>query len=112
MATFSTFVAWQLIQWGVPFWGAFFLTLAISFVGGVVIERTLIRPIERAPVLTIVIVTLGGLIALNGLSGWIWGSETKTFPSAFSTRPITIGGVAFSIQEFGFIGVTIGAVTL
>ena len=57
-------------------------------------------------------VTLGGLILLNGLIGWIWGSETKTFPSAFSTRPITIGGVAFSIQDFGVIGVTIGAVAL
>jgi branched-chain amino acid transport system permease protein len=112
MATFSTFVAWQLIDWGMPYWGAFFLTLGLSFLGGVAIERTVIRPIERASVLTIVMVTLGGLIALNGLTGWIWGSETKTFPSAFSTRPITIGGVAFSIQEFGVIGVTLGAATL
>jgi branched-chain amino acid transport system permease protein len=112
MATFSTFVAWQLMEWGMPYWGAFFLTLGLSFLGGVLVERTLIRPIERAPVLTIVMVTLGGLILLNGLIGWIWGSETKSFPSAFSTRPITIGGVAFSIQDFGVIGVTIGAVAL
>ncbi len=112
MATFSTFIAWQLIEWGLPFWGAFFLTLGISFVGGVIVERVVIRPIERASVLTIVMVTLGGLIALNGLTGWIWGSDTKTFPSAFSTQPITIGGVAFSIQEFGFIGVSLAAVAL
>jgi branched-chain amino acid transport system permease protein len=110
LATFSTFLAWQLLEWGVTYWVAFFLTLALSFLGGVVVERTLIRPIEGAPVLTIVMVTLGGLILLNGLTGWIWGSETKTFPSAFSTRPITIGGVAFSIQDFGVIGVTLGAV--
>jgi branched-chain amino acid transport system permease protein len=112
LATFSTFIAWQLMEWGLPYWGAFFLTLGLSFVGGVAIERTLIRPIERTSVLTIVMVTLGGLIALNGLTGWIWGSDTKTFPSAFSTRPIMIGGVAFSIQEFGVIGVTLGAVGL
>ena len=31
MAMFSTFIAWQLIQWGVPFWAAFFLTLAMNF---------------------------------------------------------------------------------
>ena len=92
MATFSTFIAWQLMEWGMPYWGAFFLTLGLSFLGGVLVERTLIRPIERAPVLTIVMVTLGGLILLNGLIGWIWGSETKTFPSAFSTRPITSAG--------------------
>ena len=39
-------------------------------------------------------------------------AATRTFPSAFSTRPITICGVAFSIQEFGVIGVTLGAVAL
>ena len=112
MATFSTFLAWQLMEWGMPYWGAFFLTLGLSFLGGVLIERTLIRPIERAPVLTIVMVTLGGLILLNGLIGWIWGSETKPFPSAFSTRPIHVGGVAFSIQDIGVIAVTVGAVAL
>ena len=36
MAMFSTFIAWQLMQWGVPYWGAFLLTLAFSFAGGIV----------------------------------------------------------------------------
>jgi branched-chain amino acid transport system permease protein len=80
LATFSTFIAWQLIDWGVPFWGAFFLTLAISFAGGVVVERVVSRPIESAPVLTIVMVTLGMLILLNGVTGWIWGSQTGGWP--------------------------------
>ncbi|MBK8764329.1 MAG: branched-chain amino acid ABC transporter permease, partial [Burkholderiaceae bacterium] len=31
MATFSTFIAWALIQAGIPYWAAFFLTVAISF---------------------------------------------------------------------------------
>src|ERR671923_60067 len=34
MAMFSTYIAWQLVQWGLPYWVAFFLTLALSFVGG------------------------------------------------------------------------------
>ena len=41
MAMFSTFIAWQLMQWGVPYWGAFVLTLAFSFAGGIV-DRTAI----------------------------------------------------------------------
>ena len=36
MAMFSTFISWQLMQWGVPYWGAFLLTLAFSFAGGIV----------------------------------------------------------------------------
>ena len=35
MAMFSTFISWQMMQWGVPYWGAFVLTLAMSFAGGI-----------------------------------------------------------------------------
>src|ERR1044071_1925973 len=38
MAMFSTFIAWQLIQWGIPYWLAFALTIALSFAAGVVTE--------------------------------------------------------------------------
>jgi branched-chain amino acid transport system permease protein len=111
MATFSTFIAWALIvDSGWPYWVGFAVTLAISFVAGVLLERVLIRPVERASVLTIVMVTLGLAISLNGLSGWKWGAGTKSFPSAFSTRPIHVAGVSFSIQDLGFIAVTLGAV--
>ncbi len=110
MATVSTFVAWSLVHHGMPFWGAFFLTLALSFVGGVALERVVIRPVENAPVLTVVIVTLGLAIGLNGFTSVEWGSEVKKFPSPFPTRPIHVGGVAFSIQDLGVIGVSIALV--
>jgi branched-chain amino acid transport system permease protein len=110
MATVSTFVAWSLVHRGMPFWGAFFLTLALSFVGGVALERVVIRPVENAPVLTVVIVTLGLAIGLNGFTSVEWGSEVKKFPSPFPTRPIHVGGVAFSIQDLGVIGVSLALV--
>jgi branched-chain amino acid transport system permease protein len=112
MAMFSTFVAWQLVQWDLPYWVAFVLALAISFAGGVVLERVVIRPVEQAPVLTIVIVTLGLGILLNGAASWIWSSEPRTLPSAFSTDPVRIAGVAFSLQDLGTIGISILVVAL
>src|SRR6266705_4471324 len=59
MATFTTFIAWSLMNHGLSFWTAFPIVLAIAFAGGVAIERVVIRPVEDAPVLTIVIITLG-----------------------------------------------------
>ncbi len=67
MATFTTFIAWSLMNHGLSFWTAFPIVLAIAFAGGVAIERIVIRPVENAPVLTIVIITLG--LALLS-SGW------------------------------------------
>jgi branched-chain amino acid transport system permease protein len=110
MAMFATFVAWSLTNNGVSFWPAFFLTLAVAFAGGVAIERAVIRPVENAPVVTVVIVTIGLAVLLNGLASAIWGSEVKKFPSAFSTRTIDAAGVAISVQDVGVIAVSIALV--
>jgi branched-chain amino acid transport system permease protein len=47
MAMFSTYIAWSLVESGLPYWGAFAATVAISFAMGVVIERAIIRPIAN-----------------------------------------------------------------
>jgi len=112
MAMFTTYIAWTLVEAGLTYWLAFGLTLLAAFVFGVAIERVVIRPLERAPVLTVVIITLGLLVALNGLAAAIWSSEVKAFPSAFSTRAVRIGGVSFSIQDIGVIAVSLAAVVL
>src|SRR3954452_15715754 len=59
MATFTTFIAWSLMNHGLSFWAAFPIVLAIAFAGGVAIERVVIRPVESASTVTIIIVTLG-----------------------------------------------------
>jgi branched-chain amino acid transport system permease protein len=83
MATFSTFVAWELMQRGMPYWAAFFLTLALSFVGAVAIQRLVLRPLEDAPVLNNVIVFIGLLLIFNALSGWFFDHTIKAFASPF-----------------------------
>jgi branched-chain amino acid transport system permease protein len=112
MATFTTFIAWSLMNRGLSYWPAFVLTLGIAFVGGVGVERVFIRPVERRPELVIVIVTIGLLIALNGLTGWIWGPEVKAFDSPFPNRTIDVAGVAVSIQDIGTFCVCLATVLL
>jgi branched-chain amino acid transport system permease protein len=115
LAMFTTYIAWQLTQLGVPIWGAFGITVVIAFIGGVVLERVVIRPVERADALTVVIVSLGLFIAINGLAGWIWGYIVKSFPTPFPTTPIAIAGIDFSAQDLGIIVVslvTLSAISL
>ena len=110
MAMFTTYIAWALMNRGLDYWPAFALTLAIAFVGGVAIERTVIRPVENKPVLAIVIVTIGLLIAINGLAGWIWGADVKSFDSPFPNRTIEVGDVVISTQDIGTFAVCIATV--
>jgi branched-chain amino acid transport system permease protein len=107
MAMFSTYLAWTLLNAGLPYWVAFFATLAIAFVGGLLLERILIRPVENAPVLTIVIVCIGLLVILNSVAGWVYSYIQKPFPSPFPDKPIRIGQIVFGAHDLGAIGVTL-----
>jgi branched-chain amino acid transport system permease protein len=106
MAMFSTYLAWSLVNAGVPYWIAFVLTVAISFVGGVVIERVVIRPVEHAPVLSIVTVFIALLVIFNSVAGWIFTYTIKTFPSPFPEQPL-FGNRFVSSHELGAIGMTL-----
>jgi branched-chain amino acid transport system permease protein len=88
------------------------VTIALSFAGGSLIEETLIRPLRNGPLLGIVILTVGLLIAINGLDTWIWGGDARQFEGPFSTAAIHIRGVAFSKQEIGVISVSLVTVLL
>jgi branched-chain amino acid transport system permease protein len=111
MAMFSTYIAWTLTaNHGWSYWPAFVITIVLSFLGGLAVQRTVIRPIERASILTIVIVTIGLVLIFNGLAGWIWSAEVRAFPSAFPNETISVRGVAISVQDLGTIGVVLALV--
>lgn len=107
MAMFSTYLAWSLLNAGLPYWVAFFLTLVIAFVGGLLIERVLIRPVESAPILSIVIVCIGLLFIFNSVAGWIYSYIQKPFPSPFPDRPLRIGNIVFGAHDVGAFALTL-----
>ncbi len=111
MAMFSTYLAWTAIDAGVPYWGAFVLTIVAAFAIGAAIERIVIRPVENAPVLAVVVVFIGLLLIFNSLAGWLYSYTIKTFPSPFPTTPV-FGQTLVSAHELGAIGVTLVVLAL
>jgi branched-chain amino acid transport system permease protein len=112
MAMFSTFGAWALVQAGFPLGIALLLALAGSFVGGMVIERVIIRPVEGQDPLTILIVTLGLFILINSLAGWIWGFNNRGFPRALPDGSADVAGVNLSYESLGIVAVLLVVVGL
>ena len=106
MAMFSTFIAWQLMQWGIPYWGAFVLTIAISFLAGVIIERAIFKPLHGAPVLSHVVVFIAMFAILNSAAGFIWDYTIKPFPTPFGSQPFLGNGI-MSAHDAGMIAVTL-----
>jgi branched-chain amino acid transport system permease protein len=106
MAMFATYLAWALIQAGLPYWGAFCITVLGAFIGGVLIERIVIRPVENAPILALVIVFIALLVIFNSLAGWIFSYTIKPFPSPFPSRSL-FGNSYVSSHELGSMMITL-----
>jgi branched-chain amino acid transport system permease protein len=106
MATFSTFLAWQMIHWGWPYWAAFAAAVALSFAGGIVVERILFRPIHNAPILSQLVAFIALFSILNSADGEIWDFTIKSFPTPFGTRPL-FGSGLISTHQAGMIAVTL-----
>jgi branched-chain amino acid transport system permease protein len=113
MAMFSTFLAWQLEDAGLPIVVAILGAMAASVVGGAIIERTVIRPVGEDNVLAIVIVTIGIFIAVNALAAWIYGTDGRTFPRIFSNDSLVdIGDVTVTRETAGILGILLLVVAL
>ena len=92
MLMITTFIASAVINSTGSYWLGFAVALAAGLVFGVVVERLLIRPVEAAPPLNAVILTLGLYTLLIAAAGMIWGNTPRSFPAAFSLRGYVVGG--------------------
>lgn len=112
MAMFSTYVAWQFTAWGWPVWSAIAAAVVLSLLGGMLIERVVIRPVEGASELTVLIVAVGLLLIFNQAAGWIWGFLVKDFPSPFPAGVWTLGQVRLSASTLGILAVLLASMGL
>ena len=92
MLMITTFIASAVISSGGSYVLGFVLALASGFVFGAVVERVVVRPVEHAPPLNAVILTLGLYTLLVAVAGMIWGNTPRSFPAAFSLRGYRVGG--------------------
>ena len=106
MAMFSTYIALTLIQAGVPYWAAFCITVPVSFVIGAIIQRVLMEPLAKAPILASVGVFIGLLLTFNSVAGWIFTYTLKPFPTPFGEGKPLFGGFV-SRHELGSTAVTL-----
>jgi branched-chain amino acid transport system permease protein len=107
MLMFTTFIAWAVIDGGASYWVGFVVALLAGLALGAIVERVVIRPVENAPILTIVIVTLGLLVIFNSIAGWVWTYVQKPFPSPFPREPIHLGAIVYGSHDVGQIAVTL-----
>jgi branched-chain amino acid transport system permease protein len=110
MLMITTFIASAVINSSGSYALGFTVALVSGLVFGAVVERVLVRPVEGAPPLNAVIVTLGLYTLLVAVAGMIWGNSPRAFPAAFSIRGYNVGGtrLLFAPNDTFIVLVVIG----
>ncbi len=109
MAMVSTYLTWTLLDAGLPLVVALGSSIAISFVGGALIERMIMRPIaaKSANHLPVVVASIGLLLALNSFAQWVYGPDGRVLPSLFGDGTIRAGSLSFTSATVGALGVLV-----
>jgi branched-chain amino acid transport system permease protein len=100
MAMLSTFVSFTFLNGlHLPYPVSFLLALIFAAAFGLAVERVLMRPVQKAPVLNQIILTLGLYLAFRGIAGMIWGYTPASYPTALPDDPINLGGIILTANQ-------------
>ncbi len=111
--TWGAYLAWVLSAGALhlPYALVFLLSVPVLFVGGMVVERALIRPLRWRSEwqITTMIVTLGLAILAENVAVQVFGPLTKSLPSLFPGS-LSVGGFQFAWHSIAML--TIAIVTM
>jgi branched-chain amino acid transport system permease protein len=99
MGMFMVYVAYSLIALKINPLVALLIILPLSALFGYVVEKFTIRPLKKLSHGSMLIITLGILMILEGLALQLWGTDYKGFPEIVKGRPIIFRG-SFGILIF------------
>jgi len=97
MVMVGAFITYALVvQFHIPILISLLLAFLISGVMGMIIERSVLRYLTGASLISIIMVTLGISYVMDGGALATWGSSNFTFPKLFPSFSIQLGGIRVS----------------
>ena len=82
-----------LVEYELPFWLGFLLTMGFMAVFGIVVQMLILRPLIGEPIISIIMVTIGFSSFMQSLMSWIFGNSAVSFPRIFEVEVVNIGGL-------------------
>ena len=95
-----------------PYLPVVILTIVLMAIFGLLLERTLIRPMIGEPPFAVLMLTIGLGFAIRAIAGMIWGHDEKEFDTPYSVDPVSIGGVTFDFEHLVVVAGTLVLVLL
>ena len=95
-AMVGAYVTYALIRLGLPIFAAVVASMVFMAIVGIFTERLILRPMLNAPVVAVMMVTLGLLISSRAICLLIWGADQIAFPQIFKQGFVEIGGISMT----------------
>ncbi|MGE4291470.1 MAG: branched-chain amino acid ABC transporter permease [Desulfovibrio sp.] len=81
------------VQFHIPFFWSFLLTLGFSVLLGMCIERLALRPLIGESGISVIMVTIGLSSVLRSLVQLVWGHDLQVYPQVLPSEPVFIAGL-------------------
>jgi branched-chain amino acid transport system permease protein len=91
---------------------AFVLSILCVALVGFLLQRLAIHPARNAPVVSLIIITIGASMFIRGIVGWRWGKDAVVIPEFSGGGSVSVLGAAVSTQTFWILGTTLGIMLL
>jgi len=92
-AMVGAYVTYFLVTMGLSPLIGVIVSMAIMAGLGALTERAILRPMLKAPVVAVMMVTLGLLIVSQAICLAIWGPDQRAFPALFPSGAVEIAGI-------------------
>ena len=93
MVLFAALTFVSLVERGIPFWGAFVLTLLTMAVLAWLIEWLVLRPLVNRSPITLFMATLGLSYIVEGLAQAVWGAQVHALEIGINDEPYEVFGL-------------------
>ncbi|CAK0776240.1 branched-chain amino acid transport system permease protein [uncultured Gammaproteobacteria bacterium] len=100
----------SLVGLGVPLILAILLAIAATVAVGLAVARFAVAPARGAPVVTLIIITIGASIFLRGVAQVLWGKSFHSLPSFSGDTPFVIGGATLLPQSLWVLATTLAII--
>lgn len=84
---------WFLVEFQIPFFFGFLITLAFMMIFGILMQVVVLRPLIGEPIISVIMVTIGLSIFFQALMKWMFGVFVQPFPRVFETRAVDVLGL-------------------
>ena len=95
---------------GLPLPLSIVVAVGLGMLVGLLLEKLAVEPARGAPVVTLIIITIGASILLRGLAALVWDKKIRPLPAFSGEAPLMIGGATLLPQTLWVLGTTLAAV--